>query len=219
MVAPVAERTGERTNPGNRDLIGLGALLVVVLAVLAVNFWSRYNLYRLDIVTFYIPWYEQLGHRLRDLDIPGWMPYAMSGSPFAGDPQSGWGYLPAMVIFTIAPSLSGYIAFIFFHVVLAAVGTYTYARVIGINPLGAFAAGATFTLGNFMERTACCTIHMQVAVWIPAIFLCIELSRRARTRASRIRLAGRGRDRGRANGCRLGWSGCVLLAAWPSVFI
>ena len=186
LVAPVAERTGERTNPGNRDLIGLGALLVVVLAVLAVNFWSRYNLYRLDIVTFYIPWYEQLGHRLRDLDIPGWMPYAMSGSPFAGDPQSGWGYLPAMVIFTIAPSLSGYIAFIFFHVVLAAVGTYTYARVIGINPLGAFAAGATFTLGNFMERTACCTIHMQVAVWIPAIFLCIELSRRARTRASRF---------------------------------
>src|SRR4029079_5599169 len=48
----------------------------------------------------------------------------------------------------------------------------------------AFAAGATFTLGNFMERTACCTIHMQVAVWIPAIFLCIELSRRARKPAS-----------------------------------
>ena len=185
LVAPLAE-PAERTNPRHRDLIGLGALLVVVLAVLAVNFWSRYNLYRLDIVTFYIPWYEQLGQRLRDLDIPGWMPYAMSGSPFAGDPQSGWGYLPAMIIFTIAPSLSGYIAFIVFHVVLAAAGTYTYARVIGINPLGAFAAGATFTLGNFMERTACCTIHMQVAVWIPAIFLCIELSRRARTRASRF---------------------------------
>jgi hypothetical protein len=185
-VAPPAEGSAERATPRHQDLIGLGTLLVVVLAVLAVNFWSRYNLYRLDIVTFYIPWYEQLGQRLRDFDIPGWMPYAMSGSPFAGDPQSGWGYLPAMVIFTIAPSLSGYIAFIVFHVILAAAGTYAYARVIGMNPVGAFAAGATFTLGNFMERTACCTIHMQVAVWIPAIFLCIELSRRARTLAGRF---------------------------------
>src|SRR5689334_19039863 len=110
LAAPPAEQLVERATSRQRDLLGLGALLVVVLAVLAVNFWSRYNLYRLDIVTFYIPWYEQLGQRLRDFDIPGWMPYAMSGSPFAGDPQSGWGYLPAMVIFTIAPSLSGYIA-------------------------------------------------------------------------------------------------------------
>jgi hypothetical protein len=171
--------------PRVRDALALGCLIVIVLAVLAVNFWSRYNLYRLDIVTFYIPWYEHLGSRLRDFDIPGWMPYAMSGSPFAGDPQSGWGYLPAMVIFTIAPSLSGYIAFVAFHVLLAAAGAYLYARIIGIGPVGAFAAGATFTLGNFMERTACCTIHMQVAVWIPVIFLCYELSRRSRSIAGR----------------------------------
>ena len=78
----------------------------------------------------------------------------MSGSPFAGDPQSGWGYLPAMIAFTIAPSIAGYIGFITFHVVLAAAGTYLYARVIGIRPIGAFAAGATFTFGNFMELAA-----------------------------------------------------------------
>lgn len=184
---PVATHgVGVRDLPRIRDVIALVALVVLVLAVLAVNFWSRYNLYRLDIVTFYIPWYEHLGDRLRNFDIPGWMPYAMSGSPFAGDPQSGWGYLPAMVAFTISPSLAGYIGFVAFHVLLAAAGTYLYARIIGIRPIGAFAAGATFTLGNFMERTACCTIHMQVAVWIPAIFLCYELSRRARTTATRV---------------------------------
>lgn len=168
------------------DLLWFSALLAVVLLVLAVNVWSKYNLYRLDILTFYIPWYEHLGERLRDFDIPGWMPYAMSGSPFAGDPQSGWGYLPAMVLFTIIPGLSGYIAFLVFHVVLAAAGTYLYARVVGISPIGAFTSGITFTLGNFMERTACCTIHMQVAVWIPAIFLFYEMYRRAKSRASRL---------------------------------
>jgi hypothetical protein len=167
------------------DLLSLSLLLVLVLAILGINFWSRYNLYRLDIITFYLPWYEHLGERLRDADIPGWMPYAMSGSPFAGDPQSGWGYLPAMFFFTIAPSLGGYIAFVAFHVALAAVGSYLYARVIGINPIGSFAAGVIFTLSNFMERTACCTIHMQVAVWIPLIFLTYELSRRARSTVAR----------------------------------
>lgn len=160
--------------------------MAIVLLVLVVNLWSRYNLYRLDILTFYIPWYEHLGERLRDFDIPGWMPYAMSGSPFAGDPQSGWGYLPAMVIFTLIPGLNGYIAFLVFHVLLAAAGTYLYARVIGISPIGAFTAGITFTLGNFMERSACCTIHMQVAVWIPAIFLFYEMHRRTKSIGQQI---------------------------------
>src|SRR5688500_9776551 len=141
------------------DVIALSALLVVVVGLIAGNFITYYNLYRLDILTFYLPWYEHMGQRLRDFDIPGWLPYIMSGAPFAGDPQSGWGYLPAMVIFTISPSLAGYIAFVIFHVVLAAAGTYLYARVIGIEPIGALAAGLAFTLGNFMERTACCTIH------------------------------------------------------------
>ena len=159
-IAPPAELSAGGTTPDRRDLISLGLLLGVVLTVLAVNFWSRYNLYRLDIVTFYIPWYEQLGHRLRDFDIPGWMPYAMSGSPFAGDPQSGWGYLPAMVIFTIAPTLGGYIAFIVFHVVLAAAGTYAYSRVIGMNPVGAFAAGAA---GASAESSAAMTRAVSAA--------------------------------------------------------
>ena len=70
--APLAGRS--RALP---DVVALGALLAAVLFVLGVAFWSRYNLYRLDIVTFYIPWYEHLGERLRDADIPGWMPYAM----------------------------------------------------------------------------------------------------------------------------------------------
>ena len=83
------------------DICWFGLLMMVVIGVMGINLWSRYNLYRLDILTFYLPWYEHLGERLRAFDIPGWMPYAMSGSPFAGDPQSGWGYLPAMVIFTI----------------------------------------------------------------------------------------------------------------------
>ena len=46
--------------------------------------------------------------------------------------------------------------------------------------------GIVFTFGNFLERTSCCTIHMQVAIWIPAVFLCIDLSQRTTSRNSRL---------------------------------
>lgn len=195
---PIAADSDLRSTPQppyhrRPDLIALGLLLAIVTGLLLGNFVTYYNLYRLDILTFYLPWYEHMGERMRDLDIPGWLPYIFSGAPFAGDPQSGWGYLPAMVIFTISPSVAGYAAFVVFHVVLAAASTYLYAREIGISPIGALAAGLAFTLGNFMERTACCTIHMQVAVWIPTVLLLYELSRRAlnwRTRIGWLVLAG-----------------------------
>ncbi|HRA47663.1 MAG TPA: hypothetical protein PK819_06320, partial [Thermomicrobiales bacterium] len=108
------------------DLIGLGSALTLCLFVLIANVTNHYALSRLDILTFYIPWYEHLGDRLRHFDIPGWLPFTMSGVPFAGDPQSGWGYLPAMISFAIAPSNTGYVIYLVFHMVLACAGAYLF---------------------------------------------------------------------------------------------
>ena len=41
-----------------------------------------------------------LGNRLRAADILGWTPYEFSGVTSAGDPSSGWGYLPAILVFS-----------------------------------------------------------------------------------------------------------------------
>ncbi|HQY31637.1 MAG TPA: hypothetical protein PK691_10130, partial [Thermomicrobiales bacterium] len=148
--------------------------VLVLLGIAAAILWMPYSLYRLDNLTFYLPWYEQMGQRLRDFDIPGWMPSIMSGAPFAGDPQSGWGYVPAMVIMTLVPSVLGFKLFITFHILLAAVGSYLFIRNLGMVPAAAFAGGLIYTFGNVLERTSCCTIHMQVIVWIPWAFLAID---------------------------------------------
>ena len=60
-----------------------------------------------DTITQYYPWYSYLGERLRSGDIPAWNPHQFSGAPFAGDPLSGWTYLPAMILFTILPLAGG----------------------------------------------------------------------------------------------------------------
>src|SRR3989337_2081524 len=69
------------------DAAALVTLLVGLLVVCRIALQGGRGLYRLDVITFYLPWYSHLGERLRDLDIPGWLPYTMSGVPFAGDPQ------------------------------------------------------------------------------------------------------------------------------------
>jgi len=149
-----SDRPPARLGFRHADAILVSLLLLASSVMLGIGFWTRHNLYRLDIITFYLPWYERLGNRLREADVPGWIPYTMAGAPFAGDPQSGWGYLPAMMIVAIAPSISGYVAFVAFHVALAATSSCFYARAIGINPLGSLAVGVVFTLRNFFYRTA-----------------------------------------------------------------
>ena len=169
------------------DAAALATLLIGLLVVCRIALQGGRGLYRLDVITFYLPWYSHLGERLRDLDIPGWLPYTMSGVPFAGDPQSGWGYLPAMVIFTIAPGVTGFKLFVAFHVLLAGLSTYALARAVGLNALGALTAAAAFALGNFLQRTVCCTIHMQVAVWVPLALLGIEMAMRTERWTTRLR--------------------------------
>ena len=169
------------------DAAALATLLAGLLVVCRIALQGGRGLYRLDVITFYLPWYSHLGERLRDLDIPGWLPYTMSGVPFAGDPQSGWGYLPAMVIFTIAPSVTGFKLFVAFHILLAGLSTYALARAVGLNALGALTAAIGFALGNFLQRTVCCTIHMQVAVWVPLAILGIEMGMRTERWTTRLR--------------------------------
>src|SRR6185295_327699 len=79
--------------------------LTILAALTALVTWNRLTfdawLTRLDLFTFFLPWYTYLGERLQAFDVPGWNPHLLSGTPFAGDPESGWMYLPAMLAFAL----------------------------------------------------------------------------------------------------------------------
>ena len=83
------------------------ALLIIFLGVAAE--WPLLvngTVIAQDMAAFYYPWFSLLGERLRSGDLPGWNPYIFSGTPFAADPQSGWMYLPAMILFALLPLAS-----------------------------------------------------------------------------------------------------------------
>src|SRR5215207_4134123 len=137
----VSPLPSERTHR-HWDIAAFTLLVTVVVIVTALMIGDAAAFIRGDWPTMFLPLYAFLGERLRVFDVPGWNPYQFSGAAFAGDPSSGWGYLPAMIAFTVMPALSAITVFIGFHIALSAIAAYILARLTGLAPAGAFVAGA-----------------------------------------------------------------------------
>ncbi|MGH2562339.1 MAG: hypothetical protein ACRDJH_25035, partial [Thermomicrobiales bacterium] len=170
-------------------------VLLVLTAVVSYVYLHFDNwLARTDLLGFFVPWYGFLGERLRTFDVPGWNPHVLGGTPFAGDPQSGWMYLPAMLVFPFLPVTAAFKTYAVVQLLLAGLSTYALARVLGMRPPASLVAAAAYEFGPFLYRNAnCCTIENQVAAWIPMSLLSIELALRSRTwlgRAASWSLAG-----------------------------
>jgi len=161
-----------------------GLALTVLAGITVLVAWNRLAfdswLTRFDLFTFFLPWYTFLGERLRDLAVPGWNPHLFSGTPFAGDPESGWMYLPAMLFFSLLGPLAAFKGMVAFQLGIAALSTYLFARVLGMGAMASLVAAVVYLTGPFLHwNTYCCLIFGQFGTWLPLALLGIELSLRA----------------------------------------
>lgn len=158
-----------------------------------------------DTITQYYTWYSYLGERLRSGDVPAWNPHQFAGAPFAGDPLSGWTYLPAMVLFTVLPVSAAANGYLFVHLLFAGLFTYALARALRMNLAGALLAAVAYEFNVFLYwRNLCCSPYASIMAWLPLAILGVELAVRS------ARWSGRG--------LWLGVGGLALsqiLAAWP----
>ncbi|HMM42654.1 MAG TPA: YfhO family protein [Thermomicrobiales bacterium] len=153
------------------------AVFAIVTAVAIGQVLFGGTLIGQDSATQFYPWYDYLGERLRAGQIPGWNPYQFSGAPFAADPQSGWTYLPAMVIFTLLSLPTAVPLFLVFHMVLAGGATYALARLLRLGVSGALVAAAAYELsGPVYGRSVCCAAGFEVATWAPVALVGAELA-------------------------------------------
>src|SRR5439155_8807228 len=108
-----------------------GPVLIVVAVLLVLHLYafsglgSRQNP---DVLPLWLPTYCFLGKSLAAGHIPAWNPYSMAGAPFAADPQSGWMYLPAMLLFSAMSCGAALRWFIVLQPLLAGLGLYGFAR-------------------------------------------------------------------------------------------
>ena len=193
---PLVERHGD---------LAVGFLLVVFTLITVWPLVGGGTVVGKDTITQYYTWYSYLGERLRSGDLPAWNPYQFSGAPFAGDPLSGWTYLPAMILFTALPVSAAAKGYLFVHLLLAGLFTYALARALRMNLAGALLAAVAYEFSVFVYwRSLCCSPYVSVMAWLPLAIFGIELAVRS----------ARWLDRG----LWLGVGGLALsqiLAAWP----
>src|ERR687886_787119 len=158
----------------------------MVFSLLALTLIGEWDLLRSqttlgsDAATQYYLFYYFLGKSLSSGQIPAWNPYQFSGTPFAGDPLSGWSYLPAMVLFSLLPLVAAVKSFMFLHLLLAGLSTYALARALGIGIPGAFLDAIAYEYsGFFYLDNACCFQYTGVMAWLPLAILGAEMAIRS----------------------------------------
>jgi hypothetical protein len=161
------------------DLLALAGLLVVMV-VFNWDLLTGPTLLGMDTSTAFYPWYSFLGEQLRAGHIPTWNPHEFAGAPFAADPESGWMYLPAMLVFALLPLESAARAFLLVQVAIAGFSTYALARAFRINVLGSAVAAIAYAQSGFLlGYSVCCFSYSGVACWLPLMLLGAERAVRA----------------------------------------
>ncbi|HMV46801.1 MAG TPA: YfhO family protein [Blastocatellia bacterium] len=114
-----------------------------------------------------------IGQMLAGGEWPLWNPYIFAGMPLLAAIQPGALYPPTWLFAVLSPQWAmNLLVLMTYH--LALIGTYLFARRIGINRIGALIAGATFTFGGFMVAHLGHTNRINAAAWLPWILLAVE---------------------------------------------
>lgn len=114
-----------------------------------------------------------IGQMLRAGHLPLWNPYMLAGTPLLASIYPGALYPPNWLFALFAPTTAMNIVVITtYH--LTIIGTYLYARRIGVTRVGALIAGVAFTFGGYMMAHMGHTSRIAAAAWMPWILLAIE---------------------------------------------
>jgi hypothetical protein len=139
-VAPVARRWAPKV---------AGPLLIALCPLVVLSgFWLGGELtgQHVDLLSFWLPRWCFLGSSLADGHIPTWLPHQFGGVPFASDPQSGWLYAPAMVLFSAFSCTRALGVLVALNPVIAGLGLYGFFRHDGVGRPAATVGGLTLGL-------------------------------------------------------------------------
>lgn len=150
---------------------------------------SRISVQHPDLVTMWVPTFGYLGRALAHFHIPDWNPYALAGMPFAADPQSGWTYLPAMLLFTVLSPTTALNTLLLLNPLLVGLGAYAFLRSEGYPRPAATVAGLLAALPFATSRLALSTPLIGALGWTSVMLAAASRAMRSR-RPSRVVLWG-----------------------------
>lgn len=113
------------------------------------------------------------GQMLRQGTLPLWNPYIFAGMPLLGSVQAGALY-PLTWLFAMLPADTAMNLLVIFTSHIALIGSWLYARRIGLGQVEALIVGVIFTFGGFMIGHLGHTNRIAAAAWLPWLLLAGE---------------------------------------------
>ncbi len=147
-----------------------GPLLIVVCVLIALRGFAFANLLsnqHPDILSFWLPRSCLMARSLAAGHVPLWNPYEMAGTPFAADPQSGWLYVPWMMLSWLFGCGGGLRAFIVAQPLLAGLGLHWFLRREGLNRVAATAGGLSIAMMIAASNVAISLPFAGMLAWTP----------------------------------------------------
>ena len=190
---PASRRAALRLprTPRQRELVAVAALVLTAVVILAPLTLLQEIPRGYDTDAFYAPFGAFLHAQLSQGHLPLWNPHAFAGQPFAADPQSGALYPPALLAYGFLEPPQALVVLTTFHYLIAVLGAYATARLVGANRVGAIYAGLAYGVsGQLFARVQALGL-LSGAAWIPVcIAAALLLARRPRLGPELALLAG-----------------------------
>ena len=125
-----------------------------------------------DVIDQNYPWHIFSSQNLHSGILPLWNPFVLGGTPFLANQQSAILYPLNLLSYLLPmPVGIGYVAII--RLLIAALGSYYYLRLIGTGKVGAFTGACAFTLSGFIVTWLGYSMS-NVATLLPLLLLLAE---------------------------------------------
>jgi len=151
-----------------------GPALIVLWVLVALRGFAFVDLLsnqHPDILSFWLPRSCLLGRSLASGQVPLWNPFEMLGTPFATDSQSGWLYLPSMLLSWLFGCGGGLRAFIVLNPILAGLGTYWFLRREHLGRLAATSGGLSLAMAMSASIMAISLPFAGTLAWTPFVLV------------------------------------------------
>ncbi|HEY3209471.1 MAG TPA: YfhO family protein [Actinomycetota bacterium] len=190
FTAAKGTRPSARQNPiaGTARAAAGPALIVagVIVVLQGFLFQSRISSQHPDVLGFWLPTYCFLGKSLAAGHLPAWNPYVMGGVPFAADPQSGWLYAPAMLLFSTVSCGAAIRLLIAFQPALGGLALYGFFRSEKLSRPAATVGGLALALGLAASRLVLFLPFPSAFAWTAVLLWLCSATLNARTWPGRI---------------------------------
>ena len=170
----VPEQSENQVKWQRSDTLALGGLLACFPLFFGRALLFQRFFFLDDIFVHFHPHWTFAGRHLADGVVPLWSPEIFCGFPVAANPQFGPWYLPNWICFSLLSPPNAINFSILSHFLLAALGTFLFARTSGLNSLGAFISAAGYAFSGFLLTYHVAPQGLFTLAWMPVVLWQVE---------------------------------------------